>query len=112
RQRVPPREAVDDERVAGLGAQVERLVDDALARQLVRLAAPAEQADAAEQELERARPVLLGSEQEADLVALHAATSTRGARLRRAGAGGAAPRGGRGARRPSRGRRGAPRAGR
>ena len=66
RDGVPPAEPVDHERVAGLRAQVERLVRDPLGRQLVRLAAVLDRADLGEQVLERARPVLLGAEQESD----------------------------------------------
>ena len=68
RDRVPPAEPVDHERVARLRAQVERLVRDPLGRQLVRLAAVLDRADLGEQVLERARPVLLGAQQESDQV--------------------------------------------
>ena len=66
RDRVPPAEPVDHERVARLRAEVEGLVRDPLGGQLVRLAAVLDRADLREQVLERARPVLLGAEQEAD----------------------------------------------
>ena len=69
RQVVPPGEPVDDERVAGLERQVERLVEDPRGRELVRLAPVADGPEPAEERLERARPVLLGGEQQADRMA-------------------------------------------
>jgi hypothetical protein len=68
-QVVPPRQAVDDQRVARLRAQVERLVQDPRRRELVRLAAVAERAEPTEDRLERARPVLLGGQEQAHQVA-------------------------------------------
>ena len=53
----------------GFEAEVERLVQDSGRVQLVRLAAVPDRAEPAEDGLERARPVLLGGEQEADQVA-------------------------------------------
>ena len=66
RDRVPPAEAVDHERVTRLRAEVERLVRDSLGGQLVRHAAVLDRADLGEQVLEGARPVLFGAEQQAD----------------------------------------------
>jgi hypothetical protein len=63
---VPPGEAIDDQLVAGRVAKVERLVDDPLGRELVRLAVPIERPDAAEQAFERGRPILLGGKEEPD----------------------------------------------
>ena len=68
RHRVPPAEPVDHERVARAVAEVEGLVEDPLARQLVRLAAVLDRADAADQVLEGRGPVLLGAEQQSDQV--------------------------------------------
>ncbi len=74
RHRVPPAEPVDHERVTRLVAEVERLVRDPLAGELVRRAAVLDRAYAREEMLEGARPVLLGAEQEADPVRLRAHT--------------------------------------
>ncbi len=101
RHLVPPGEPVDDQRVARPVAEVERLVDDPLGRELVGLAAPADRPEPGEQGLEGPRPVLLGREEQPDQVlACRAAESKRpkrpasGGSPRRAtrGAGGRLPR--------------------
>ena len=62
RDEVPPGEAVDHEVVARLVAQVERLDGDPLGRDAVgRAGGVLDRAEAAQQRLERARPVLLGA---------------------------------------------------
>ena len=68
RDEVPPREAVDDEVVARLVAQVERLDRDPLAAHVMRRPVVLHRPDPLQQRLEGARPVLLGAEQEADQV--------------------------------------------
>ena len=68
RHLVPPGEPVDDQRVPGLVAEVEGLVDDPLGRELVPLTAPAKRPEAGEQGLEGPRPVLLGREEKPDQV--------------------------------------------
>ena len=75
RDGVPPAEPVDHERVARAVTEVERLVHDPLAGELVRLAAVLDRTDAAEEVLERGGPVLLGAEQEPDQVRLRAQTN-------------------------------------
>ena len=69
REVVPVGEPVDDEVVARLVAQVERLHRDPLDGHVVaRAGGVLDRAEPAEQRLERARPVLLGAEQQADQV--------------------------------------------
>src|SRR4029453_1987064 len=70
REVVPPGEAVDDDGVVRLVAEVEGLVPDALGRELVALAAPAHGAQSADDGVERPRPILLGRQQKADEMAL------------------------------------------
>ena len=69
REVVPVGEPVDDEVVARLAAQVERLHRDPLGGDRVRRAGGVlDRADARDERLERARPVLLGAEEQADQV--------------------------------------------
>ena len=73
RDEVPPREPVDDERVARRVAQVEGLVGDALTGQLVAVPIVVDRPNPLEQVLERGRPVFLGAEEKADQVRGHTA---------------------------------------
>ena len=68
RQEVPPPDAIDDERVPRLVAQVEGFVEHTLDLELVPLASPLEAADSRGERLERGRPVVFGAEHESDQV--------------------------------------------